>query len=107
MRPINRPAALLATLGALLLAGCGDNDPAGPEDLSTPDRLAAPAGDQDEAPLAATATRLPRSFFINSKTGSDGNTGTSLKPFKTLAKGLSIAISGDTMRLASGVYSKA
>ncbi len=108
-RPIGRPAALLATLGAMLLAGCGDNDPTGPEDISAPamDRLAAPAGEQADAPLAATASRLPRSFFINPKTGSDANAGTSLKPFKTLAKGLSLAISGDTMRLAVGIYSAA
>src|SRR5215216_547180 len=55
----------------------------------------------------ATATRLPKSFFVNPTSGSDANPGTQFKPFKTLAHGLSLAIAGDTLRLAAGLYSAA
>jgi hypothetical protein len=36
--------------------------------------------------------------------GSDANKGTQSKPFKTLARALSKAQAGDTIRLAAGLY---
>jgi hypothetical protein len=115
---------LVFALAVTALAGCGDRNATGPED-DTAD-LAAEVGPVDipaadlgdgrsaAAPTAASssavtaaATRLPKSFFVNPGLGSDANPGTQLKPFKTLAKGLSLAIAGDTMRLAAGVYSAA
>jgi hypothetical protein len=117
-RPCRPRAALLPTLVALTIAvaltGCSD------EGLTGTDRLSDAAAAEDfaaaevvppDAPAAgssaatASATRLPKSLFVNPQLGSDANPGTQLKPFKTLAHGLSLAIAGDTMRLAFGVYS--
>ena len=83
------------------VAGCGEHNPTEPIDTEDlPATAAAPVG------AVASATRLPRSFFVDPGLGSDANPGTKLKPFKTLAHGLSLAIGGDSMRLAAGVYSK-
>jgi hypothetical protein len=111
---------ILLALAVAGLAGCGDQSPMGPESSTLPetstfsearaDELAAdPAagGSAAAGPLLAAAVRAPRSFFINPVTGKDTNAGTNLQPFKTLARGLSTAIAGDTMRLAAGVYSAA
>ena len=109
---------VLCALAFASLPGCGEQSPTGPEasvpQVAQPDELAADlTGDQGAAspaaagPVGATATRLPRSFFVNPITGSDANPGTQLKPFKTLAKGLGLTIAGDTLRLAAGLYSAA
>ena len=115
---------ILLALAVAGLAGCGDGSPMDPEastltETSTfsearADELSAglTAGPSAEAsatggPLLAAAVRAPRSFFVNPATGKDTNAGTNLQPFKTLARGLSTAIAGDTMRLAAGVYSAA
>jgi hypothetical protein len=109
---------VLCALALASLPGCGEQRPTEPEasapQVAQPDELAADfTADQSAAtsaaagPVGATATRLPRSFFVNPITGSDANPGTQLKPFKTLAKGLGLAIAGDTMRLAAGLYSAA
>jgi hypothetical protein len=109
---------VLCALAFASLSGCRDQSPTEPEAsaplVAQPDELAADlTADQSAAspaaggPVGATTTRLPRSFFVNPATGNDANLGTNLKPFKTLAHGLSLAIAGDTMRLAIGVYSAA
>jgi Protein of unknown function (DUF1565) len=90
-------AAVVAALPA-----CGEHNPTDPE--GTTAQAAAVA---DPLAVTATAIRLPKSFFVNPTGGNDANPGTNLKPFKTLAHGLSLAIAGDTMRLAIGVYSAA
>jgi hypothetical protein len=109
---------VLLALAVAGLPGCGDQSPTDPEepaaqaaqrdglaaDLSADQSAASPAA---AGTLAVTATRLPKSFFVNPITGKDTNAGTKLQPFKTLAHGLGLAIAGDTMRLASGVYSAA
>jgi uncharacterized protein DUF1565 len=118
------PASRLAfALAVAALSGCSDHNATEPGD-PTADPVAeaglagnsaADLGDQgsaavptaDAADVMAAATRLPKSFFVNPTSGSDANPGTQLKPFKTLAKGLSLAIAGDTMRLAAGTYSAA
>jgi len=112
--------AFILALAAAGLLACDATDSTGPEEptlraepaqeLEQPVSGAAQPGSAPEAApasLGLTATRLPKSFFINPSSGNDSNPGTSLKPFKTLARGLSTAISGDTMRLAAGVYSAA
>ena len=109
-------------LAVAAAVGCGEHDATAPDD-PTADLVAegpagSPAADLGRAASAtaptvevsaasASATRLPKSLFVDPKTGSDANDGSQLKPFKTLAKGLSLAISGDTMRLAGGLYSAA
>src|SRR5262245_29613731 len=94
---------LLYGLVALAAFGCSDDSPTAPSEAATPESaLAAEAS----APIAA-ATRAPRSIFVNPISGKDTDPGTKLKPFRTLARGLSTAIAGDTMRLAAGVYSAA
>jgi hypothetical protein len=111
---------ILLALAVAGLAGCGDGSPMGPESSTPPemstfsearaDELAADltaGGSAAAGPLLAAAVRAPRSFFVNPVTGKDTNAGTNLQPFKTLARGLSTAIAGDTMRLAAGVYSAA
>jgi hypothetical protein len=45
-------------------------------------------------------------YFVDPVKGNDANKGTQDKPFKTLAKALSKAKKGDTIRLGKGVYSK-
>jgi Protein of unknown function (DUF1565) len=111
---------VLFALAVAGLPGCGDQSPTDPgepaaqaaqpeelaADLSADQSAATPTGASALA-VTATATRLPKSFFVNPTTGKDTNAGTKLQPFKTLARGLSTAIAGDTMRLASGVYSAA
>jgi Protein of unknown function (DUF1565)/Right handed beta helix region len=129
--PANRPPRRLGGLASRLafalavaaLPGCGEHNATEPEDpTADPAVEVAPVGGSaadlgDEASAAAptagssavtaAATRLPKSFFVNPTSGNDANPGTQLKPFKTLAKGLSLAIAGDTMRLAPGLYSAA
>ena len=39
-------------------------------------------------------------------TGNDNNSGTQAQPFKTIAKGISTAVSGDTLLLADGTYNE-
>jgi hypothetical protein len=98
---------VLSALAVASLPGCGDQSPTDPEpaaQAAQPDELAADLGADHSA---ATATHLPKSFFVNPTSGNDANPGTQLKPFKTLAHGLGLAIAGDTMRLAFGVYSAA
>jgi hypothetical protein len=97
---------LLLAVGAL--PGCSDQNSTGPEEYAVQPTqhealTADPAADESVAALALT--RSPKSFFVNPSSGLDTNPGTKLKPFKTLARGLSTAIAGDTMRLASGTYS--
>jgi hypothetical protein len=100
-------AALLALL-AFGAAGCSDAGLTDPEEpvapVAEPD---APAADLTTDPGSVTATRVPKSFFVNPITGKDTNPGTNLLPFKTLARALASATAKDTMRLASGLYSKA
>jgi hypothetical protein len=108
---------LLFSMAAAGLVACAGNDTTGPEQPADQVDQAAPieadlpsTKSEAEVPagsLAVTATRLPKSFFVNPHDGSDTNPGSKLKPFKTLARGLSTAISGDTMRLASGDYGAA
>jgi hypothetical protein len=120
--------AFLLSLAAAGLVACNGSDSTGPDqpaptaagptdvqrdsspidasDASQP-AAAADASQPSTASALLAAGRLPKSFYINSASGSDANPGTKLKPFKTLAKGLSLAISGDTMRLAAGGYSAA
>ena len=110
---------LVFTMAVAAVAGCGEHDATAPEerglepasaDATAPDLGSdASAATPNVAGSSATAalTRLPRSFFVNPHLGNDANLGTNLKPFKTLAHGLSLAIAGDTMRLAIGVYSAA
>ena len=111
-------SALLATVAALSLVACDANDPTGPAEPTDVTAARSTAIDGDQAGAAADSaaavgspslslTRVPRSFYINPISGNDTNAGTKLKPFKTLAHGLSKAIPGDTMRLAAGVYSAA
>lgn len=94
-RAILAAVAVGATLA--LFAGCSS-------DFSSPDTDSNPATEPASAALAAV-TRAPRSFFIHPQQGNDANAGTQAQPFKTLAHGLSLAIAGDTMRLAAGGYS--
>jgi hypothetical protein len=115
-RPCRRRAALLLTLVALAIAfavtGCSDQGLTQPDDPAT-SLAREPAADPEVAvapmaqPATASATRLPKSFFVNPQLGKDTNPGTKALPFKTLAKGLSLALAKDTVRLAPGVYSKA
>src|SRR6266508_1366966 len=50
------------------------------------------------------ASTRARTFFVDPVNGSDTNKGTQTKPFQTLAKALSKAQAGDTIRLAAGLY---
>jgi hypothetical protein len=96
--------AFLTGLAGLALAACDANDPTGPaEPAGQSTDPSAEVGQAESVSLSLT--RTPRSFYINPVSGNDNNAGTKLKPFKTLAHGLSLAISGDSMRLAAGVYS--
>jgi hypothetical protein len=107
----------LFSLAAAGIVACDGNDATGPEVPA--DQVDQPAsveaenpGDQPEAQvpagsLAITATRLPKSFFVNPTSGKDTNPGTKLKPFKTLARALGVTIAKDTVRLVSGLYSAA
>jgi hypothetical protein len=108
--------AFLTAVAAVALVACDANDPTSPAEPSDVTAAPSTAIDRDQAGAAADSAaavgspslsliRVPRSFFVNPISGNDTNAGTKLKPFKTLARGLSTAISGDTMRLASGVYS--
>jgi hypothetical protein len=109
---------VLFVLAVAALPGCGEQSPTGPEEPAAQafqtDPLAADlTADQSAASPAVagspglTATRLPKSFFVDPKIGKDTNPGTKSLPFKTLARALSSAIAKDTMRLAIGVYSAA
>jgi Protein of unknown function (DUF1565) len=111
-----RAVPVLFALAVAALPGCRDQSPTGPEEpavqaFQTDPPAADLTADQSVASsaeagsLGVTATRLPKSFFVNPGSGKDTNAGTKLQPFKTLARGLSTAITGDTMRLAIGVYS--
>src|SRR6266545_4488499 len=53
---------------------------------------------------SAVASTRARTFFVDPVNGSDTNKGTQTKPFQTLAKALSKAQAGDTIRLAAGLY---
>lgn len=53
-----------------------------------------------------TSNTAPRTFFVNPSSGNDANKGSQTKPFKTIAKALSRAKAGDTVKLALGQYSK-
>ena len=107
--------AFLYSLAAGGLVACNGSDTTGP-DQAAPTMADLAAGRSDSpridssqavaSPVVA-AGRLPKSFYVNPISGSDANPGTKLKPFRTLAKGLGLAISGDTMRLAAGAYSAA
>ena len=106
---------LVFTMAVAAVAGCGEHDATAPEergleaasaDATAPDLGSdASAATPNVAGSSATAalTRVPRGFFVDPHLGNDANAGTQLKPFKTLAHGLSLAIAGDTMRLAFGV----
>src|SRR5215207_336765 len=87
-------AVMLSVAG---LTACSDDAPSGP----------GPAADgAAPATVNALVTRLPKKIFVNPVAGGDANSGSSTKPFKTLAKALSISISGDTVKLGPGNYSK-
>src|SRR5215207_177424 len=90
-----RTLAVMLSLAGL--TACSDNAPSSPG--SAADGAAPPT-------VSALVTRLPKKFFVNPATGSDANSGSSTKPFKTLAKALSISIAGDTVKLGPGNYSK-
>jgi Protein of unknown function (DUF1565) len=105
-RPVRARLGVALALAAALV-GCGDHNPTDPADVGDDPGASLGLGESASAPVEAAVTRLPRSFFVDPRIGSDANVGTKLKPFKTLARGLGIAISGDTFRLASGVYSTA
>jgi hypothetical protein len=115
---------LIFALAVATVPGCGEHSATDPEDPAADPAAEAAAVHgtaadlgTDPSPAASTvasssavtaaATRLPKSFFVNPTSGNDANPGTQLKPFKTLAKGLSGAIAGDTLRLAAGLYSAA
>jgi Protein of unknown function (DUF1565) len=123
-RPGGITSRLLLLLAVAALPGCGDRNPTGPgepaaEAAGIAELGADLAGDESAADAAgagsqavggaatAAATRLPKSFFVNPKTGKDTNPGTKALPFKTLARALSSAIAKDTMRLAAGDYGTA
>ena len=94
------PIIVLAVAGLGLVA-CDGNDPAGPGE---PVQVVEPGPPTTDS-LSLALTRLPKSFYVNPKTGKDTNAGTKLLPFKTLARALGSAIAKDTVRLAPGTYS--
>lgn len=55
------------------------------------------------ASLTTTGTSVYNLYVAT--TGSDSNTGTSAKPFKTIAKAASVAKAGTTIHVAAGTYS--
>src|SRR5688500_4144526 len=58
--------------------------------------------------LSVSVTSLvPITRFVSAALGSDANLGTQAKPFKTLAKALSIAKTGEIVHLGSGIYGQA
>jgi len=91
-----RALALAAALASV--TACAEDSPSAP--TATAKSATAPA-------VNALVTRAPKKFFVNPVTGSDASSGSSTAPFKTLAKALAVAISGDTVKLAAGKYSKA
>jgi Protein of unknown function (DUF1565)/Right handed beta helix region len=124
-RSCRRRAALLLALVAVAIVvavtGCSEQGLTGadalPEGATSDDAATslapAPSAAPDAAsevvaePGTASATRLPRSFFVDPRLGKDTNPGTKALPFKTVAKALSLALAQDSVRLAPGVYSKA
>ena len=77
---------VLCALAFASLPGCGEQSPTEPEasapQVAQPDELAADlTADQGAAspaaagPVGATATRLPRSFFVNPTFGNDADLG--------------------------------
>jgi hypothetical protein len=58
--------------------------------------------------VVAVGVRTPRTYFVNASGGMDLiNPGTSAAPFKSITKGLSLAIAGDTVQVAPGLYDAA
>jgi Protein of unknown function (DUF1565) len=54
---------------------------------------------------AAGLVSVPRTWYVNVATGSDSNSGMSAgTPFQWITKGMSSAISGDTIMVAPGTY---
>ena len=53
----------------------------------------------------AAAGFVSRTWYVNVATGNDSNSGTSAgTPFQFITKGMSVAISGDTIMVAPGTY---
>jgi len=52
----------------------------------------------------ATAAGASTTYYV-SPSGSDSNAGTSIAPFKTIGKGITSAVAGDTVSIADGTYS--
>ena len=51
------------------------------------------------------AVAAPTTWYVNVATGNDSNSGTSSgTPFKWITKGMSVALSGDTILVAPGTY---
>jgi hypothetical protein len=54
--------------------------------------------------LASEGSNLAATVYFVSPSGSDANSGTEALPFKTVAKGISVAQPGDEVRLQPGTY---
>lgn len=54
--------------------------------------------------IALTASPASATEFFASPSGADGNPGTELQPFRTLAKGISALRAGDTLTLREGLF---
>jgi hypothetical protein len=58
--------------------------------------------------LTGIAASEGKVYYVNSIDGSDSNSGKTLqKPFATIAQALSVAISGDTVKLGAGTFTEA
>src|SRR5215472_5892577 len=53
--------------------------------------------------LAATAAQAAATYYV-APSGSDGNSGTSSKPFREIRKAISVSQPGDTVLVADGSY---
>jgi hypothetical protein len=54
--------------------------------------------------LKVTPRVTAKTIFVDAVNGSDANDGSQTKPFKTIGKALTLANSGDTVKLAQGHY---
>jgi hypothetical protein len=105
---------LLVAIATAGVAGCSESsDPtAAALEATTPDLRFEPSGlavapGDTARTTVRVATGAARIFFVDPTSGSDANSGSETKPFKTLGKALSKARSGDTVKLAAGGYGPA